>query len=142
SDRAGFAAAVAEGGALPFLALALLRGPEVRRLLEETAELLGDRPWGVGVLGFVPPELRAEQLEAIRAVRPPVALIAGGRPSQAAPLEADGIRTYLHAPSPGLVESFVKGGARRFVLEGRECGGHVGPRSSFVLWQSAIERLG
>ena len=29
SDRAAFAAAVAEGGALPFLALALMRGPEV-----------------------------------------------------------------------------------------------------------------
>src|SRR5690606_39699612 len=58
SDRAPFAAAVAEGGGLPFLALALLRAPEVRPLLAETKELLGDRPWGVGVLGFVPKELR------------------------------------------------------------------------------------
>ena len=141
SDQAGFARAVAEGGGLPFLALALLRGPEVRTLLDRTAAELGDRPWGVGVLGFVPPELREEQLEAIRAVRPPFALIAGGRPSQAAPLEADGIPTYLHAPSPGLIDSFVKAGARRFVFEGRECGGHVGPRSSFVLWEAAVERL-
>ncbi|MBO0730639.1 MAG: nitronate monooxygenase, partial [Acidimicrobiaceae bacterium] len=66
---------------------------------------------------------------------------AGGRPSQAAPLEAEGIQTYLHAPSPGLVETFVKAGARRFVFEGRACGGHVGPRSSFVLWEAAVERL-
>src|SRR5690606_19586254 len=48
SDRAAFARSVADGGGLPFLALALLRGPEVRALLAETAELLGDRPWGVG----------------------------------------------------------------------------------------------
>jgi NAD(P)H-dependent flavin oxidoreductase YrpB (nitropropane dioxygenase family) len=95
----------------------------------------------VGVLGFVPPELRAEQLEAVSAVGPPVALIAGGRPSQAAPLEQQGTRTFLHAPSPGLVDSFLKAGARRFVFEGRECGGHVGPRSSFALWDAVVERL-
>ena len=141
SDRAGFAGAVADGGGLPFLALALMRGPEVRALLDETAALLGDRPWGVGVLGFVPPELRDEQLREVEAVRPPFALIAGGRPSQAAALEAAGVRTYLHAPSPGLIDAFAKAGARRFVLEGRECGGHVGPRSSFVLWEAAVERL-
>lgn len=100
SDRAEFAAAVAEGGALPFLALALMRGPEVDALLTDSARQLEGRPWGVGVLGFVPQELRAEQLEVIRAHRPPFALIAGGRPDQAAELEAEGITTYLHVPSP------------------------------------------
>ena len=141
SDRAGFAAAVATEGALPFIALALLRGPEVRTLLEETRDLLGDRAWGVGVLGFVPPDLREEQLEVVREIRPPVALIAGGRPSQAAPLEADGIPTFLHVPSPGLLDRFLSDGARRFVFEGRECGGHIGPRSSFALWDAQITRL-
>ncbi|WP_110181359.1 type I polyketide synthase [Nocardioides solisilvae] len=141
SDRAAFAAAVAEGGGLPFLALALLPAHEVRALLTETAELLGDRPWGVGVLGFAPAELRAEQLEVIHEVAPPVALIAGGRPSQAAPLEDAGIATYLHVPSPGLLARFLKDGARSFVFEGRECGGHVGPRSSLALWDAQVERL-
>jgi hypothetical protein len=103
--------------------------------------VLGDRPWGVGVLGFVPAELRAEQLEVVHEVAPPVALIAGGRPSQAAPLEAAGISTYLHVPSPGLLDRFLKDGARKFVFEGRECGGHVGPRSSFALWDAQIDRL-
>ncbi|HXV77185.1 MAG TPA: hypothetical protein VD788_12780, partial [Candidatus Polarisedimenticolaceae bacterium] len=129
SDRAGFIEAVADNGALPFLALALMRGPEARRVLDETRERLGRRPWGVGILGFVPPELRREQLEVIRDVRPPFALIAGGRPSQAVALEGDGIATYLHVPSPGLLATFLDEGARRFVFEGRECGGHVGPRS-------------
>ena len=141
SDRAAFAAAVADGGGLPFLALALLPAREVRELLTETAERLGDRPWGVGVLGFVPAELRAEQLEVVHEIAPPVALIAGGRPSQATPLEAAGISTYLHVPSPGLLDRFLKDGARKFVFEGRECGGHVGPRSSFALWDAQIERL-
>jgi acyl transferase domain-containing protein/NAD(P)H-dependent flavin oxidoreductase YrpB (nitropropane dioxygenase family) len=141
SDRARFAASVAEAGGLPFIALSLMSGPESTALLEETSRLLGNRPWGAGILGFVPPEVRDAQLEAILRVRPPVALIAGGRPAQARPLEDAGIKTYLHVPSPGLLKRFVRDGARRFVLEGRECGGHVGPRSSFALWETQIETL-
>jgi acyl transferase domain-containing protein/NAD(P)H-dependent flavin oxidoreductase YrpB (nitropropane dioxygenase family)/NADP-dependent 3-hydroxy acid dehydrogenase YdfG len=141
SDRAAFADEVARGGGLPFLALSLMRGPEARALLEETRRRLGDRPWGVGILGFLPADLREEQLALLTEFRPPVALIAGGRPSQAKPLEDAGIATFLHVPSPGLLDLFLKDGARRFVFEGRECGGHVGPRSSFVLWEAMIERL-
>ncbi|WP_322768255.1 polyketide synthase, partial [Frankia sp. Cr1] len=141
SDRAQFARAVADGGGLPFLALALLSGPEARTLLDETAALLAGAPWGVGILGFAPPEIRSAQLEAVSAVRPPCALIAGGRPSQSAPLEAAGIDTFLHVPSPGLLGRFLADGARKFVFEGRECGGHVGPRASFPLWEGQIAGL-
>ena len=139
SDVVEFAEAVADGGALPFLALAMLRGAEVASLLEKAREKLDGQPWGVGVLGFVSPELRAEQVAAILEARPPFALIAGGRPDQALDLERAGISTFLHVPSPGLLDRFLRDGARRFVLEGRECGGHVGPRSSFVLWEQAVE---
>ena len=141
SDLAPFCKSVADNGALSFLALALMRGPEVRELLGETKRLLGDRPWGIGILGFVPPELRNEQLEAVREFGPRFAVIAGGRPSQAKAMEDEGISTYLHVPSPGLLETFLEQGARKFIFEGRECGGHVGPRSSFTLWQSAIDVL-
>jgi len=141
SDTAEFAAAVAEGGGLPFLALALLRGEQARPLLAATKAAVGDRAWGVGVLGFVPPELREEQLAAVREFKPNAALIAGGRPSQAKELEADGIPTFLHVPSPRLLHQFVADGARRFVFEGRECGGHIGPRASFLLWDQAVAGL-
>jgi len=141
SDTAQFADAVARNGGLPFLALALMRREEVERLLQHTAELLGDRPWGVGMLGFAPAELRREQLELIRAYRPPFALIAGGRPDQARELEGEGITTYLHVPSPELLRLFLNEGARRFVFEGRECGGHCGPRTSFALWEAVCEIL-
>ncbi|MGW6844785.1 SDR family NAD(P)-dependent oxidoreductase [Streptomyces sp. NPDC054958] len=141
SDQAAFAAAVAGAGGVPYLALAVMEGPDVRRLLAETAERLGDLPWGVGLLGFAPPELRQEQLAAVTEARPPYAIIAGGTPAQAAPLEAVGIRTHLHVPSPGLLERYLAEGARRFVFEGLECGGHVGPRASFPLWEEQIERL-
>ena len=141
SDTAAFALAVADGGALPMLALAMLKGPEASALLSETAGMLGGRPWGVGLLGFVDPKIRAGQLEAVREARPPFALIAGGRPDQAEGLERVGIRTFLHAPSPGLLSQYLRDGARRFVLEGRECGGHVGPRSSLVLWEQAASEI-
>jgi acyl transferase domain-containing protein/NAD(P)H-dependent flavin oxidoreductase YrpB (nitropropane dioxygenase family)/NAD(P)-dependent dehydrogenase (short-subunit alcohol dehydrogenase family)/acyl carrier protein len=152
SDTAAFAESVAAAGGLPFLALALLRKAETERLLNETRERLasspsplvaegrggGEKPWGVGILGFVPPEIRSEQLAAVRACKPPFAIIAGGRPDQAKELEEQGIHTYLHVPSPGLLRQFLKDGARRFIFEGRECGGHVGPRTSFVLWETMV----
>lgn len=141
SDRAAFAEAVAAAGGVPHLALAVMEGPEVRRLLAETSERLGDLPWGVGLLGFAPPELRRQQLAAVTGARPPYAIIAGGTPAQAAPLEAAGIRTHLHVPSPGLLERYLAQGSRRFVFEGLECGGHVGPRASFPLWEEQIELL-
>ncbi|MEU0811922.1 beta-ketoacyl synthase N-terminal-like domain-containing protein, partial [Streptomyces sp. NPDC005970] len=138
SDRAGFASAVAAEGAVPFLALALAGGERARAMLVEAAAVLEGRSWGVGVLGFAPEEIRQAQLEAVREVRPSHAIIAGGRPAQAEALERAGIATFLHVPSPGLLGQFLRSGARRFVFEGSECGGHVGPRHSFPLWEAQI----
>ncbi|HYV86487.1 MAG TPA: SDR family NAD(P)-dependent oxidoreductase [Patescibacteria group bacterium] len=138
SDVAAFLDAVERGGALPMLATAVMRRSQLEPLMEETRDRMGERSWGVGILGFVDPALRAEQMEVIRRIRPPYAVIAGGRPGHAAELETMGIRTYLHVPSPAILESFLHEGARRFIFEGLECGGHVGPRSSFVLWESMI----
>jgi acyl transferase domain-containing protein/NAD(P)H-dependent flavin oxidoreductase YrpB (nitropropane dioxygenase family)/NAD(P)-dependent dehydrogenase (short-subunit alcohol dehydrogenase family) len=141
SDFVPFAAAVAENGALPLFALALMRAPQVEALLAEAKQVLGERAWGVGILGFVPPELRQEQLAVVERVRPPFALIAGGRPDQALHLENCSIPTYIHVPTPQLLRLFLEQGARRFVFEGGECGGHVGPLCSFALWESAIDVL-
>ena len=65
----------------------------------------------------------------------------GRRPAQAEAFTKRGIPAYLHVPSPGLLDLFLKEGARHFVFEGRECGGHVGPRYSFVLWEQAVSRM-
>ncbi|UCH72786.1 MAG: acyltransferase domain-containing protein, partial [Rhodospirillales bacterium] len=139
SDRADFAVSVAREGALPFVALALMRREEASALLDEVREKIDGMPWGVGILGFVDDALREEQSAVIAEYKPEFALIAGGQPDQAAALEAKGISTFLHVPSPGLLSLFLESGAKRFIFEGRECGGHVGPRSSAVLWQQAID---
>ncbi|MEI6787786.1 MAG: SDR family NAD(P)-dependent oxidoreductase [bacterium] len=141
SDSPAFAAAVAEAGALPFLALGVQREGEIETLLAETSHQFDGRPWGVGLLGFLEAPLREEQMAVVRRHHPPYALIAGGHPEQAKHLEQDGIQTYLHVPSPGLLKLFIEDGARRFVFEGLECGGHVGPLSSFVLWEQAAQIL-
>nr|WP_246197805.1 type I polyketide synthase [Chitinophaga agrisoli] len=141
SDVPAFAADVANAGGLPFVALSLLKGEAARALIRDTKTLAGDRSWGVGILGFAPPELREEQINYIREEKPPIVLIAGGRPSQAKALEQDGIKTFLHVPSTSLLDMFIKEGAKRFVFEGRECGGHVGPLSSLVLWERQVTRL-
>ncbi|MFF5092536.1 SDR family NAD(P)-dependent oxidoreductase [Streptomyces niveus] len=141
SDEPAFAASVAAEGGLPFLALALANAERTRSMLERTRDALGDARWGVGVLGFADEDIKAAQLDVVREVKPTHAIIAGGRPAQAAALEAEGITTFLHVPSPGLLRQFLAAGARRFIFEGAECGGHVGPRNSFPLWEAQTEVL-
>jgi NAD(P)H-dependent flavin oxidoreductase YrpB (nitropropane dioxygenase family) len=140
-DTPAFAAEVSDAGGLPFLALGMQRAEEIEPMLDETRRRLGARPWGVGMLGFIETSLREEQFAVARKHRPPFAIIAGGQPEQARVLEQEGVRTYLHVPTPGLLKLFVEDGARRFVFEGRECGGHIGPLSSFVLWEQSVQAM-
>ncbi|MHA6326653.1 SDR family NAD(P)-dependent oxidoreductase [Roseivivax sp. CAU 1753] len=141
SDVAPFAQSVSEGGALPMIALALMRPGQADTLLADVAQRLQGKPWGVGLLGFAPSQLVKDQVAVALKHGPSFALIAGGRPDQAVALEADGIPSYLHVPSPRLLSMFLEQGARRFVFEGRECGGHVGPMSSLVLWDNMVRTL-
>jgi acyl transferase domain-containing protein/NAD(P)H-dependent flavin oxidoreductase YrpB (nitropropane dioxygenase family) len=141
SDTAEFAMAVAQGGALPMVAFALLKGAPLDALLERTRKLLGDRHWGIGLLGFAPQALLDEQLAIATKYKPDYAIIAGGRPDQAVHLEQAGVPTFLHVPAAKLIPMFLREGARRFIFEGRECGGHIGPLSSFVLWSSMVDQL-
>ncbi|MBE0477960.1 nitronate monooxygenase, partial [Candidatus Aerophobetes bacterium] len=141
SDTVSFCEAVAKSGALPFLSIGLMQKSELQSLLAQTKKRMGNFPWGVGILGFLPPELRKEQSKLICKTAPPFAIIAGGYPAQAKELEAHNIATYLHVPSPALLETFIRDGARKFIFEGRESGGHVGPLASFILWEKAIDVL-
>jgi acyl transferase domain-containing protein/NAD(P)-dependent dehydrogenase (short-subunit alcohol dehydrogenase family)/NAD(P)H-dependent flavin oxidoreductase YrpB (nitropropane dioxygenase family) len=141
SDVSDFFLRVAEGGALPFAALALLSGDQTLKLLEQTRDLLGDRPWGVGMLGFADTAILKPQMEAVDKVRPDFAIIAGGRINQVLEFEKKGIPAFVHASTAGIITHYLDEGVRRFILEGRECGGHVGPLSSFVLWGCVVEAL-
>lgn len=141
SDVSDFFLRVAEGGALPFAALSLLNRDATRALLEQTRDGLGDRPWGVGLLGFADTEILKPQMEEIDRLRPRFAIIAGARINQVLDFENKGIATFVHAASASIVTHYLDEGVRRFILEGRECGGHVGPMSSFVLWSAVVAAL-
>ncbi|MDR0429521.1 MAG: SDR family NAD(P)-dependent oxidoreductase [Tannerellaceae bacterium] len=141
SDTPKFISDVADEGAMPFLALSLMVGESCRNLLKETSQLLGDKPWGVGILGFTSPQMLEEQTKYIIETKPKVVLIAGGRPSLAIPFEKEGMKVFLHVPSVSLLDMFLKEGAKHFIFEGRESGGHVGPVMSSVLWEKQINRI-
>ena len=66
SDVPNFINAVAKSGGLPFLAMSMISGNAVTELLEETKSQLGDKAWGVGILGFVSEELRVHHGVPIR----------------------------------------------------------------------------
>jgi acyl transferase domain-containing protein/NAD(P)H-dependent flavin oxidoreductase YrpB (nitropropane dioxygenase family)/NAD(P)-dependent dehydrogenase (short-subunit alcohol dehydrogenase family) len=141
SDNPVFIEMVAQGGALPFVAAAWMRAAELEMLLQNTGARLQDRSWGVGLLGFLPREVYLEQIQVILRHRPRFALIAGGQTHQVKQLEQESIATYVHVPSPGLLRMFLNEGLTRFVFEGRESGGHVGPFCSFVLFEAMIHVL-
>jgi len=141
SDTAEFALSVAKGGALPMVALALLKEAPLDTLLARTAELLKEHHWGIGLLGFAPQSLLDEQVAIALKYKPDYAIIAGGRPDQAVRLDQAGIPSFLHVPGAKLIPMFLQEGARRFIFEGRECGGHIGPLSSFVLWSAMVDAL-
>lgn len=141
SDVPEFACSVADAGALPFIAMSMTTGDAARNLIAESSRLLNDKVWGVGLLGFIPTKQREEQTKYILEYRPPVVLIAGGSPALAKPFEKEGIKAFIHVPSQTLLDIFFKEGAKNFVFEGRESGGHIGPLSSFILWERQIYRL-
>lgn len=141
SDVPEFACSVADAGALPFIAMSMTTGDTARNLIAGSSRLLNDKVWGVGLLGFIPTKQREEQTKYILEYRPPVVLIAGGSPALAKPFEKEGIKAFIHVPSQTLLDIFLKEGAKNFVFEGRESGGHIGPLSSFILWERQIYRL-
>lgn len=141
SDVPAFLAEVADNGALPVLAMSMATGDAAAAMLKETARVLEGKPWGAGILGFAYPSVVEDQTRRIIECKPNAVVIAGGRPAQARQFEQAGIKAFLHVPSPGILDMFLKEGACNFIFEGRESGGHVGPLFSTVLWEAQIERL-
>ncbi|MFQ5980220.1 MAG: SDR family NAD(P)-dependent oxidoreductase [Candidatus Heimdallarchaeota archaeon] len=142
SDKADFAKAVANAGGLPFLAFASLKRDQASQVYQQFRDGLQDLPFGCGIIGLETNATpRDAHVDLMRYHNPTSVLIAAGTLSQALELKNDGIDTFLHIPSPRLLAQAIEAGLRQFVLEGMECGGHIGALSSFVLWEQALETL-
>ena len=141
SDSAPFARAVADAGAMPVIAAAMLPADRLGHILRETAAHCGDQPWGVGLLAFRSQDDLQPQIDQVLQARPDLIVLAGGNPSQISQFGDLAERVVIHSPTPELFERQLREGCRRFILEGRECGGHTGPCSSLSLWEGCLRVL-
>ncbi|NHJ38583.1 MAG: acyltransferase domain-containing protein, partial [Asgard group archaeon] len=66
---------------------------------------------------------------------------AAGTIDQAIKVKEMGIKTFLHTPSPAIFKEAINSGINHLVLEGMECGGHIGILTSFVLWELALYEI-
>jgi len=133
STSSRFAANVAQGGALPFIAAAGLTEDGLREAAAQTRAALNGGKFGLGLIAFMSEE--AGYAAQVLAARPDFVTVAGGGIGHARMFEDAGIPCYLHAPSPAHVQQFLDGGVRGLILEGHEAGGHVGSLGSLILWE-------
>ncbi len=142
SESPEFAKILADEGALPFLALGSLFPNQTRTLIKGTKQLLGEKPFGCGIIGLEANKTaRDKHLEILREEKPPFVVVAAGTIQQAKEVQSYGITTFLHTPSPAIFAEAIESGVDYLVLEGMECGGHIGILTSFVLWELSLHKL-
>ncbi|MFH0823351.1 MAG: acyltransferase domain-containing protein, partial [Pseudomonadota bacterium] len=139
TDEPKFAAAVAEAGGLPTIALGLMDDAALSERLNRLTETMGDRPFAVNVITLAENPFRELHLSKIKEIKPRFAVIAAGEPSQAAELLEAGIDVIYIAPNEDLMKMAFDVGVRWVVCEGNEAGGHVGEHSTLTLAQTVIE---
>ncbi|WP_230467581.1 type I polyketide synthase [Lujinxingia vulgaris] len=142
SDTPEFARAVVDAGALPWLALGNMPTDVACRVIGSTAQCLGDAPFGAGIIGLEANPYRDAHIDEMATMSRKrgnfLGLVAAGSAEQAMVLEGQGVPTYLHTPTPGVLEAALKQGQRRFIWEGSEAGGHVGTLGALALWQMGV----
>ena len=144
SDVPEFARAVADAGALPWLALANMPTHIAEEMVDATVAKMDDEPWGAGIIGLDANRYRDGHMEMLKEKRrqgPMLGLVAAGTAEQAMRFESASIPTYLHTPTPGVLRAALRSGHRRFLLEGSEAGGHVGNLGGLALWQYGVWEL-
>ena len=142
SDQLTFAQLVAKKGALPIFALGGLLGEEADSLLAAAASDLSEMPYGCGIIGLEVVKSRREQhLKSISKYGPKITLLAAGSINQGVQIKKLGNTTLIHTPALAMFKEAIKKKLQYTILEGNECGGHIGMLSSFILWESILEYL-
>ncbi|MEJ2248742.1 MAG: beta-ketoacyl synthase N-terminal-like domain-containing protein [Candidatus Lokiarchaeota archaeon] len=143
SDTIEFARKVAESGALPTFALGGLMGYEASALLKEaTVDPIAEYSFAAGIIGLeVAKERRTQHLDAIKKYGPKITLIAAGSPDLGTQVKNQGQIVLFHAPSLSIFKLALKRNLDYLILEGKECGGHIGTLTSFILWENVLQYL-
>jgi len=143
SDQLEFAKKIAENGVLPIFALGGLLGNEADSLLSEAATSdLSEKPYGCGIIGLeiVRPR-REEHIKSISKFGPKITLIAAGSIDLGVQIKNLGNTVLIHTPVLSMFKDALKKNLHYIILEGNECGGHIGMLSSFILWENILEYL-
>ncbi len=143
SDNVEFAIEVAKSGALPVLALGGLMKDETEELFDKVKKSsLPEYPYGCGIIGLEAVKKRREEhLELLKELRPKFVLIAAGTVNLGLKVKEMGFDILLHTPALAMFKDAINNNVRYPILEGNECGGHMGVLSSFFLWERVLEYL-
>ncbi|MDY0131850.1 MAG: beta-ketoacyl synthase N-terminal-like domain-containing protein [Desulforegulaceae bacterium] len=137
SDNIEFASEVYENGGLPFFALGSLPVEKAEEIIVQGNQEVP--VFGAGLIGIESLNRNvSSHMEMIKKQKVKFALFAAGSPFQINELEANGIKTWLHTPSLGMLDNAVSSGCKGFIFEGTEAGGHIGKLTSLVLWELGV----
>ncbi|NHJ84295.1 MAG: acyltransferase domain-containing protein [Asgard group archaeon] len=142
SENPLFAKEIAKNGALPFLALGSLFENQTLKLIRETQKELTSKPFGCGIIGLeANKKARDVHLKLLQELKPPFVVVAAGTIEQAKEVMNYNIKTFLHTPSAAIFKEAIETKVDYLVLEGMECGGHIGVLTSFVLWELSLYEI-
>ena len=143
TDKTDFAIKVAEEGALPVLAMGGLLIEEAEELFAEfNSKFPKNQNYAGGIIGLeVMKERREAHISLMAKNKTPICLIAAGTIQLATRIQKMGMKTIIHTPALSLFKEAIKYGHKHVILEGSECGGHIGIFTSLTLWESILQYL-
>ncbi len=141
SDNTEFAKQVAEKGALPILALGGLMKEEAEELFVEIKKTVAPSySYGGGIIGLnLMKDRREEHIALLKKYETPICLVAAGTVNLASRIKKLGFKTLLHTPALSLFKDAIKNNINNLILEGSECGGHIGTQTSLTLWERILQ---
>ncbi|MCE7741284.1 MAG: acyltransferase domain-containing protein [Candidatus Heimdallarchaeota archaeon] len=141
TDSADFALQVFNEGALPVLAFGGLLKEEAEILFKELHEKYPkSAPYAGGIIGLeVMKERRDAHISLIQENKTPLCLVAAGSIQLASRIQKAGTKVILHTPALSFFKDAIQNKIEYLILEGSECGGHIGILTSFTLWESIIQ---
>ncbi|MBY9000496.1 MAG: SDR family NAD(P)-dependent oxidoreductase, partial [Candidatus Heimdallarchaeota archaeon] len=143
SDVPMFGKEVLSKGALPIFALGGLLKEEAEEMFQEIQNIFEkEQVFGGGIIGLeVIKERREDHISLLQKYNTPICLLAAGSVQLAKRIQDSGFKTLFHAPALALFKDAMDNKIEYLILEGSECGGHIGNQTSFVLWEKILQFL-